>query len=60
MVAKLEIHHSIVIDCIVCINPIRSRVFEKANDPGGGGFKSPLQSQKLLYQSSPYQACAFA
>ena len=41
------------------LNPIRSRLFQTANDPGGGGggFKSPppLRSRKLLCQSSPYQ-----
>ena len=44
----------------VNVNPIRSAVFEKVNDPGGGGvaFKAP-RSRKLLYQSSQYHACAF-
>ena len=40
-------------------------VSQKIRDPGGGGaLKLPppslLRSQKLLYQSSPYHACAFA
>ena len=25
----------------VMVNPIRSGLFQTANDPGGGGFKSP-------------------
>ena len=45
------------------INPIRSGLFQTANDPGGGGgglIKSPpLRSRKLLCQSSPYHTCAF-
>ena len=43
-------------------NPIRSGPFQTANDPGGGGFKSPpppLGSRKLLCQSSLYHTCAF-
>ena len=41
-------------------NPIRSGLFQKVNDPGGG-FKSPppLRSRKLLCQSSPYHTCEF-
>ena len=41
----------------ISFNPIRFRLFQTANDSGGGGFKSPpppLRSQKLLCQSSPY------
>ena len=44
------------------LNPIRSGLFQTANDPGGGGFKSPpppLRSRKQLCQSSPYHTCAF-
>ena len=44
------------------VNPIRSGLFQTANDRGGGGgFKSPppLQSRKLLCHSSPYHTCAF-
>ena len=45
-------------------NPIRSGLFQTANDPGGGGARlqkplPPLQSRKLLCQSSPYHTCAF-
>ena len=44
------------------INPIRSGLFQTANDPGGGLLKPPpppLRSRKLLCQSSPYHTCAF-
>ena len=42
------------------VNPIRSELFQTANDPGGGGgFESPPpRSRKLLCQSSPYHTCA--
>ena len=41
------------------VNPIRSGLFQTANDPGGGGaLKSPLRSRKLFCQSSPYHTCA--
>ena len=40
-------------------NPIRSRLFQIANDPGWGFFTPPLRSRKLLCQSSPYHTCAF-
>ena len=40
---------------IINFNPIRSGMFQTANDPGGGGgalkanLLPPLRSQKLLY-----------
>ena len=45
-------------------NPIRSGMFQTANDSGrgGGALKNsppPLQSRNLLYQSSPCHTCAF-
>ena len=43
-------------------NPIRSGLFQTANDPGGGeALKAPppLRSRKLLCQSSPYHTCEF-
>ena len=45
----------------VMFNPIRSGLFQTVNDPGGGALKAPppLQSRKLLCQSSPYHTCEF-
>ena len=41
------------------LNPIRSGLFQTANDPGGGGgFKSP-PPYDLKNQSSPYHTCTF-
>ena len=47
-------------------NPIRSGLFQKANNPGGGvgALKAPLppppqRFRKQLCQSSPYYSCAF-
>ena len=47
----------------ILFKPIRSGLFQTANDPGGGGgalkAPPPLRSRKLLGQSSPYHTCAF-
>ena len=41
------------------LNPIRSGLFQTANDSGGGFKSSPLRSRKLFCQSSPYHSSAF-
>ena len=53
---------SLTLSGLMSLNPIRSGLFQTANDPGRVGFKShppPLRSRKLLCQSSPYHICAF-
>ena len=54
---KMRTHDMLRIDAIVGLtfNPIRSKVFQTANDPEWGRG----QSRKLMDQSSPYDACAF-
>ena len=49
-------HRSII---NVCLNPIRSGLFQTVNDPGGSFKSPPLGSRKLLCQSSPYHTCEF-
>ena len=44
------------------LNPIRSGLFQTANDPGGGGALKappPTISKTVKCQSSPYHTCAF-
>ena len=45
---------------LLSINPIRSGVFQTANDPGGGGaLKAPPPTiSKTIHEFSPYHICA--
>ena len=44
---------------LLSINPIRSGVFQTANNPGGGALKAPPHTiSKTIHEFSPYHICA--